>query len=67
VLLVKNLLYEEKYTIEGANKKLLEMRREGELKGEGHEVVAPDFLTGIKAELEELRTLLTPLVPGADR
>jgi DNA-binding transcriptional MerR regulator len=67
VLLVKNLLYEEKYTIEGANKKLLEMRREGELKGEGHEVVAPDFLTGIKAELEELRALLTPPVPGADR
>jgi DNA-binding transcriptional MerR regulator len=67
VLLVKNLLYGEKYTIEGANKKLLEMRREGELKGEGHEVVAPDFLTGIKAELEGLRTLLTPPVPGADR
>ena len=28
VLLVKHLLYDEKYTIEGANKRLLEMRRE---------------------------------------
>lgn len=65
VLLVKKLLYDEKYTIEGANQKLIEMRREGELKDEGHDVVAPDFLTGIKAELEELRDLLTPPA-GAD-
>lgn len=60
VLLVKHLLYEEKYTIEGANQKLLEMRKGGDLEEERHDVVAPDFLTGIKAELEELRELLTP-------
>jgi len=65
VLLVKKLLYDEKYTIEGANQKLIDMRREGDLKDEGHDVVAPDFLTGIKAELEELRDLLTPPA-GAD-
>ena len=65
VLLVKKLLYDEKYTIEGANQKLIDMRREGELKDEGHDAVAPDFLTGIKAELEELRDLLTPPA-GAD-
>ena len=60
VLLIKNLLYEEKYTIEGANQKLVEMRRGGDLEEERHDVVAPDFLTGIKAELEELREILTP-------
>lgn len=65
VLLVKHLLYEEKYTIEGANRRLLEMRREGELKGERHDVVAPEFLAGIKAELEGLQDLLTPKKPGA--
>ncbi len=65
VLLVKHLLYDEKYTIEGANKRLLEMRSEGELKEEGHDVVAPEFLSGIKADLEELRVLLTAPVPGA--
>ena len=65
VLLVKNLLYEEKYTIEGANQKLLEMRKGGDLEEERHDVVAPDFLTGIKAELEELRELLTPPEPDA--
>ncbi|MDX1645707.1 MAG: MerR family transcriptional regulator [Longimicrobiales bacterium] len=60
VLLIKNLLYDEKYTIEGANQKLAEMRKEGDLEEERHDVVAPDFLTGIKTELEELRDLLTP-------
>ncbi len=64
VLLVKHLLYDEKYTIEGANQKILEMRSSGELKEERSEVVAPDFLTGIKAELEELRELLTPPEPA---
>ena len=60
VLLVKHLLYEEKYTIEGANQKLVDMRRDGDLKGESSEVVGPDFLNGIKAELEEIRDLLNP-------
>ena len=59
VLLVKKLLYDEKYTIEGANQKLIDMRKEGELKESGHDVVAGDFLAGIKRELEELRDVLT--------
>lgn len=64
VLLVKHLLYEEKYTIEGANQKLIDMRKEGELKESGHDVVAGDFLAAIKRELEELREVLTP--PAGD-
>jgi DNA-binding transcriptional MerR regulator len=66
VMLVKKLLYDEKYTIEGANQKLIDMRREGGLRNEGPEVVAPDFLSGIKQELEELRQLLTPGSPRSD-
>ena len=60
VLLVKQLLYEEKYTIEGANKKLVSMRREGGLEEARREVVNPHFLEGLKMELEELRKILTP-------
>lgn len=60
VLLVKHLLYEEKYTIEGANKRLVDMRKDGELKEESHEVLGPEFLARMKGELEELRDLLTP-------
>jgi len=59
VLLVKHLLYDDKYTIEGANLKLIEMRRGGELKGSGRDVLAGDFLSGIKRELEELRDVMT--------
>ena len=60
ILLVKNLLYEQKYTIEGANQKLLESRKEGELEGEQHEVLGPEFLASMKEELEALARLLTP-------
>ena len=66
VLLVKHLLYDEKYTIEGANKRLLEMRREGELKDEREEVLRPQFLSAMKDELAELKALLTPDSSGGD-
>lgn len=60
VLLVKSLLYDEKYTIEGANQKLIEMRRDGGLKAGGMEVIEPEFLAGMREELEELRRELSP-------
>ena len=63
VMLVKNLLYEQKYTIEGANQKLLDMRKEGELAGGQQEVLGPEFLTSMKGELEQLATILTPSEP----
>jgi DNA-binding transcriptional MerR regulator len=66
VLLVKNLLYERKYTIEGARQKLKELRKGGELKAQRQEVVGPEFLAGMKADLDELKTLLTPEAPSAD-
>ena len=60
ILLVKHLLYEKKYTIEGANNRLVEMRRAGKLEEERQDVLEPEFLVGIKAELVELRRVLTP-------
>ena len=60
ILLVKDLLYEKKYTIEGANNRLVEMRRAGKLEEERQDVLEPEFLAGIKAELVELRRVLTP-------
>ena len=59
VLLVKHLLYEEKYTIEGAAKRLQEMRSEGELADERQDVLEPEFLAGMKVELEALRDVLS--------
>jgi DNA-binding transcriptional MerR regulator len=60
ITLVKHLLYEQKYTIEGANKKLLEMRKGGELEEGQHEVLGAEFLSSMKAELENLVDILTP-------
>lgn len=60
VLLVRNLLYEEKYTIEGARQRLLEMRQAGELAEERQLVLEPEFLASMKDELLTLRELLNP-------
>ena len=63
ILLVKHLLYEEKYTIEGAGKRLLEMRKSGELAEERQEILEPEVLAGMKTELAALKKVLTPGTP----
>lgn len=60
IVLVKHLLYEEKYTIEGARKKLQEMRSSGELAEERQDILEPEVIAGLKAELRELLDVLTP-------
>jgi DNA-binding transcriptional MerR regulator len=66
VLLVKHLLYEEKYTIEGARKRLQEMRSSGEIAGERQDVLEPEVLSGMKAELQSLLEVLTPPGPSVE-
>lgn len=63
ILLVKNLLYDQKYTIEGANQKLLDMRRERELESGQQEILEPEFLETMKEELQSLVEILTPPEP----
>lgn len=63
VLLVKHLLYEEKYTIEGAKQRLAELRSEGALEEERQEVLSPEMLAHMKEELEALRDILTVDAP----
>ena len=64
VLLVKHLLYDEKYTIEGARQKLQELRSGGQLAVKRQVVVEPELLATMRGELETLRQLLT-LSPAA--
>jgi DNA-binding transcriptional MerR regulator len=66
IMLVKHLLYEEKYTIEGARKRLQELRKEGDLEEERQDVLEPEVLSGMRAELEALRDVLTPGKPMAE-
>ena len=44
ILLVKHLLYEKRFTIDGARQKLKDMRSAGELKAAGREILGPEFL-----------------------
>jgi len=59
IMLVKRLLYEQKYTIEGANKRLLEMRSGGKLEEERRSVLESEVLTGLKADLVQLKDMLS--------
>ena len=66
VLLVKHLLYDEKYTIEGARQKLQELRAGGQIAEERQDVVEPELLATMRGELEGLLELLTvPPAPSA--
>ncbi len=60
VMLVKNLLYEQKFTIEGARQKLRELRRGGALKEARREVLEPELLSGMREELTGLVEVLSP-------
>jgi DNA-binding transcriptional MerR regulator len=60
ILMVRHLLYEEKFTIEGARQKLHEMRRAGGLEEEQQEILEPEFLQGMKDELQQLVKVLSP-------
>ena len=58
VLLVKHLLYEQKFTIGGARQRLLDMRKGGEVLGVKKEGVDPEFLAGMKQDLQQVKEVL---------
>jgi len=69
IMLVKHLLYTDKYTIEGARQCIELYRRTGKLKEEAHQVLGVETLHDLQAGLEQvLRTLggdhSPPLEPG---
>jgi DNA-binding transcriptional MerR regulator len=58
ILLVKHLLYTDKYTIEGARQCIESYRRTGELKPAAHEAMRAETVNDLRAGLEQLlRTL----------
>jgi DNA-binding transcriptional MerR regulator len=60
ILLVKKLLYEEKYTIEGAKAKLEQLRGGGELADATSHALDRHMLQMLRGELRRLAELLTP-------
>jgi DNA-binding transcriptional MerR regulator len=68
LMLIKHLLYNEKYSIDGARKRLRELRKEGDLKTVKEEIAsgAParrnEALTAARKALEEMHELInTPM------
>ncbi len=64
VLLVKHLLYERKYTIEGANRKLKEMRKTGDAGDTRGDVTETEVIGTMRDELLQLKDVLTLPIPG---
>ena len=58
ILLVKHLLYSEKYTIDGARQKLNEHRKAGELKHVSRAALGLETLAALEQELRDLLKLL---------
>lgn len=59
--LIRGLVHEEGYTIEGARRRMEELGRSGELRDRSARAMEDSFLAGLRGELEELVRLLAPV------
>ncbi|MHB1223697.1 MAG: MerR family transcriptional regulator [Gemmatimonadaceae bacterium] len=64
ILLVKHLLYTEKYTIEGARQKLDGERRTRRLRGAARRALEVETSASIERELEAILRILTDTEPA---
>jgi DNA-binding transcriptional MerR regulator len=63
ILLVKHLLYTEKYTIEGARQRIEEYRKTGNLKSEARLALQHETVENLRAELKHILDILDGKVP----
>ena len=64
IMLVKHLLYEEKYTIEGARQKIEEQRRAGELRPAAHRALGRESVAMLERELGAILEVLEGREPA---
>ena len=67
ILMVKHLLYTEKYTIDGARQKLDEHRKGGTLRPAARAALEVEALASIERDLEELKSILEDRPVGRPR
>jgi DNA-binding transcriptional MerR regulator len=60
ILLVKHLLYTEKYTIDGARQKVEEQRKGGGQRSAARSALTVETLEALEADLTELMRVLAP-------
>lgn len=63
IMLVKHLLYTEKYTIDGARQRIDQYRRSGELKASAHRAFEAEVAGEARAELEAVLAILDGRTP----
>ena len=63
VLLVKHLLYTEKFTIDGARQRLEQQRRSGELRSAARSALAAETIALMERELRDVVNVLEGRVP----
>ncbi len=64
IMLVKHLLYTEKYTIDGARQKVDEHRKAGEIKPAARAALDTETISGLESELREILASLEPREGG---
>jgi len=67
ILLVKHLLYTEKYTIEGARQKVDEQKKGGELRSAARAALTLQTLDALESELKQILRVLAPNEKAKDR
>jgi DNA-binding transcriptional MerR regulator len=65
IMLVKHLLYTEKYTIEGARQKIEHYRRTGELRGVARKAMGTETVQELRRDVEEILQILAGKKPAA--
>ena len=63
IMLVKHLLYTDKYTIEGARKRIEHYRRTGSLKSEGRLALEQETIENLTVELRSILDILDGKTP----
>ena len=58
IMLVKHLLYTEKYTIEGARARIEQYRKSGDLKGQASRAASRTTIRELREQLDQILTLL---------
>ncbi len=58
IMLVKHLLYTEKYTIEGARQRIEQYRRSGDLKAQASRAASRTTVNELREQLEQILQLL---------
>ena len=67
IMLVKHLLYTEKYTIDGARQKVEEQRKGGALRSAARSALTVETLEALEADLRALMRVLAPDTRSEDR